>query len=117
VAGAGRPEPTCGIWAIVEDERSGNLWLQGPAMVREAGWELDLVLGTGEPAVDSLRYRLSLVVAAPSLHEPWHRMARQPNAVRLSDRPRDAAWLARDRPVELRRSADAITIVEVADSH
>jgi hypothetical protein len=116
VAGTGQPGPDCGIWAVVEDARSGFFWLQGPATVRGSDWGLDVVLGTGEPGHGGLRYHLSLAVVAPPLHETWHGMAQQPNAVRLVERPTVASWLDRDRTFELRTSADAITIVEARNA-
>jgi hypothetical protein len=116
VAGTGQPGPDCGIWAVVEDARSGVFWLQGPATVRGSAWELDVVLGTGEPAHAGLRYRLSLAVVAPPLHETWHGMARQTNAIRLAERPLAASWLDRDRTFELRTSAEAFTIVEARNA-
>jgi hypothetical protein len=112
VAGSGRPAPACGIWAVAEDARSGSLWLQGPAVVGQAGWELDLVLGTGDTSGDSLLYRVSLVVVAAPTDEAWTGMAREQNAIRLPERPTDASWLIRDHPFERRRGADTLAAGE-----
>jgi hypothetical protein len=115
VAGTGLPAPGCGIWAIMEDRRGGGLWLQGPATLRDSGWELDLVLGTGELADEVLRYHMSLVAVAAPMHEAWNDLARQQGVVRLGDRPSSTSRIGRDRDLELRRGRNVVTIGEERD--
>ena len=88
------------IWAVIEDVQTGALWLQGPAAASQSGWTLALNLGVDESHPGDLRYRADLATVPEKTAAAWLVRDGGSDVIRLSARPREAAWLARG--IELR---------------
>ncbi len=112
ISGVGRTGPDCGIWATIEDVGSGVIWLQGPAILGDEGWNLDLVMGTGDALADPLRYDVSLVAADAAIHDGWQAAARAGQPVRLPFRPTAVSQITQRR-FELRRAGDVASLIEL----
>jgi hypothetical protein len=93
-----RAEDTDSVWAIVEDPRTGTLWLQGPATQSGSQWSLDLILGTDQAPRTPLPYRVSIAAISPETHEAWLSAAQQ-GVLSLPMHPSSPSWLVRDREV------------------
>ena len=61
----------CGVWAVIEDPRTGIIWLQGPAALDGEDWTLHLVLGTGQGEGGPLLYDASVAVFSEEAHRSW----------------------------------------------
>lgn len=92
--GAGDVLGECGIWALIEDPRTGALWLQGPAGGDASQWSLDLVLGTDDPADSPLAYRIDVLAAAAETHRSWLAASLPGAPISLSTAPASSRWLA-----------------------
>jgi hypothetical protein len=88
------------VWAVIEDPRTGSLWLQGPALETNGAWTLDLVLGTDASAVSSLRYRVSILRVDSSINDGWLD-ASERGILTLPMLPPGQTWIARDREVTI----------------
>ncbi len=111
ITGVGRPGPACGIWAAIEDASTGGVWLQGPATVRETGWDLELVMGAGDGTADALRYAVNLIAVDSAVQNAWLTEALAGQPIRLQSPP--AASHVTQRRFELRRSGDVIGLAEL----
>lgn len=92
--GTGEVLGECGIWALIEDPRTGALWLQGPAHGDAFQWSLDLVLGTDDPADTPLAYRIDVLAAAAETHRSWLAASLPGAPISLSTPPASSSWLA-----------------------
>ncbi len=111
IEGVGRPAPTCAIWAVIEDTSGGGTWLQGPAVQRDAGWDLDLVIGPGDSAAETLTYTVSLIAVDTRIHESWQGYALTGGPVRLQSY--SGTRLAQRR-FELRQAGGVGSLAELA---
>jgi hypothetical protein len=93
-----RAEDAESVWAVIEDPRTGTLWLQGPATQSGSRWTLDLIVGTEAAPRVPLPYRVSLGSMPPETHDSWL-VAAQQGVLVLPTFPSGQAWLARDREV------------------
>lgn len=84
----------CGIWALIEDPRTGTRWLQGPATQSGPWWDIDLVVGTGAILLQGSPYRLVVVQVTPEIHEAWLAAALRHVPLTLGHSPIVDAWLA-----------------------
>ena len=87
----------CAVWAVIEDPRTGALWVQGPVSSKLEAWSLKVSVGTGRAADGALPYRLNVVTTPadePSLSGGFE----HPRIV-LRDLPGSARWVLRDLPV------------------
>ena len=89
----------CHIWALIEDPRTGILWLQGPARTEGATWSLDLSLASHEGTNERLPYRMSIVAVDEEAHEAWLSQARQLDGLVSVPGATAAGWIARDLPL------------------
>jgi hypothetical protein len=89
-----------GVWAVVEDPRTGTLWLQGPALATESAWYLDLVVGSSDSPPRPMPYRFSVVVVSPAVHEEWIEASRG-GLLQVPAQLPVVHWLARDRQVTI----------------
>jgi hypothetical protein len=94
--GSGNSSPGCYIWAIIQDPRTGNLWLQGPASMTGSSWSLPISLATDSATSEQLAYRVSVAAVDEDTHESWLRLAFASDGIVSIDRAEAAGWLARD---------------------
>ncbi len=99
--GRGRACEDCGIWALIEDPRTGVIWLQGPAALAGEDWTLHLVLGTGRGEVGPLLYGASVAVFSEEAHRSWLGRALAGTPIALSAVPAPSVWLARYLAIEV----------------
>ena len=99
--GRGRACEDCGIWAVIEDPRTGVIWLQGPAALSGEEWMLHLVLGTGRGEVGPLVYGASVAVFSEEAHRSWLARALTGAPIAVSAVPAPSEWLALDLAIEV----------------
>ena len=88
------------IWAVIEDPRTGALWLQGPAVPDGSSWTLGLMLGANSTESGPLLYRVNVARVDMDVHEAWL-TASQLGILSVSTLPTARGWLARDRAVHV----------------
>jgi hypothetical protein len=97
--GAWRGSAGCYVWAVIEDPRTGTLWLQGPASLDSSTWSLDISLAIDEATSESLPYRVSIGVVDRVTHEAWLSEAIAADGIVSLRSAVTTAWLARDVPL------------------
>jgi hypothetical protein len=96
--GSGNSSPACHIWAIIQDPRTGNLWLQGPASTSASTWSLAISLATDVATSEQLTYNISVAIVDEETHEVWLRQALAGDGIVSLERPVAAGWFVRDLP-------------------
>ncbi|HZT08903.1 MAG TPA: hypothetical protein VFC51_17905 [Chloroflexota bacterium] len=99
IAGTERREPPDRVWAVVEDPRTENLWVQGPAAATEGGWALDVVIGIDPMPPKPLLYRVNVLAVDEPLGVAWLTAANDRRVVSPDSLPTNQTWLLRDRAV------------------
>jgi hypothetical protein len=93
-----RAEDADGVWAMIEDPRTGTLWLQGPATQSGSRWVLDLIVGPEVAPRGPLPYRVSVSSVSPETHNSWLAAA-QLGILVLPAFPSDHVWLTHNQEV------------------
>ena len=88
----------CNIWAVIQDPRTGTLWLQGPASLDGSSWSLALSLATSEDGSDHLPYLVSVAVVDDDTHDGWVAQTLAEGMISIESTSANG-WLARDVPV------------------
>ena len=89
----------CYVWAVIEDPRTGTLWLQGPASLDSSTWSLDISLALDETTSEPLPYRVSIGVVTRDTHEAWLSEALTADGIVSLPNRTATAWLTHDVPL------------------
>lgn len=101
LVGRGRVCEDCGIWAVIQDPRTGVIWLQGPAALAGEEWTLHLVLGTGQGEAGPLLYDASVAAFSEEAHRAWLARALTGTPIALAAVPAHSLWLAHYFAIEV----------------
>jgi hypothetical protein len=86
----GWKSPACNLWALIEDPRTGTLWVQGPASMDGDAWTLQIVLGIEGAPPSPLIYGLEVLTVSDEVHDAWLTAAVGGRPIVLASRPPDA---------------------------
>jgi len=89
----------CHLWALIQDPRTGTVWLQGPADVEGSTWSLSLSLATWDTA-EQLPYLVNIAAVGDETHNGWLDQSVAQEGIVSLDGPLSLPWLAREVPLE-----------------